>query len=74
MVIQSVLIIQLEDENEPQNIVGIITNARATLRIMTDMSVHETVSTMDTTGETDDRRHQLIDVDRGLEADPAIED
>ena len=74
MVIPSVLIIRLEDENEPQNIVGIITNARATLRIMTDMSAHETVNTMDTTGETDDRRHQLIDVDRGLEADPAIED
>ena len=74
MVIQSVLIIRLEDENEPQNIVGIIMNARATLHIMTDMNVHETVSTMDTTGETDDRRHQLIDVDRGQEADPAIKD
>ena len=74
MVIQSVLIIRLEDENEPQDIVAIIMNAPATLLIMTDMNVHETGSTMDTTGETDDRRHQLIDVDRGLEADPAIKD
>ena len=74
MAIQSVLIIRLEDENELQNIVGIITNAHATLLIMTDMNVIGPVSTMDTMGETDDHRHHMIDVGRDLEADPGIKD
>ena len=71
MVALSELIIPLEDVNELQDIVGIITNVRVIRQCMIVMNVIGIECSKGITVETEDHLHPMKDAELDQEADPA---